>query len=384
MKKCLILFLLMLISCSSFAQWNNWKSAKSVRKSINKAQNEGKSYFSQFHVYDVRGKDISTSDFRKQTDEVLYIYALDFYYASGTYFGDEYKAKHRKNIVELVKRQWRDNKAIPSFSWHLENPYVTSDFGEYMGCNYYYNKRGANYPDEHRHVIREILTGEGGTRCGEGRYNGSPNSAGYYENPKIWFDDRCKEVASIINELVDDNGKPIPIIFRLWHECESTWFWWSSTMATPEEYKQFFQLTEKTIKKYAKKSQILWAYCPNRGFSTEDDYMLRYPGDRYVDFIGYDDYSIADPKSFETELAKAKLITQIALKHKKIAGLFESANKIESEADSYFKECLIPILADPEVSLGFVQLWSSGIFSSIKQYEDRKWFLQQPNILTIK
>lgn len=32
------------------------------------------------------------------------------------------------------------------------------------------------------------------------------------------FDDRYHEVASLINELKDDGGKAIPIIFCPWHE----------------------------------------------------------------------------------------------------------------------------------------------------------------------
>ena len=39
------------------AQWNGWSDAASVRELLIKAQDEGKSYFSQFHVYDARSKD---------------------------------------------------------------------------------------------------------------------------------------------------------------------------------------------------------------------------------------------------------------------------------------------------------------------------------------
>lgn len=381
MKRFLLFILLVSLSIGSSAQWNNWSNAKTIKKTMLKAQDEGMTYFSQFHLWDVRAKNIHTSQYHAKTGEVLYVYALDFYYASGTYFADDMQTKYRQNIIEVVKKQWRENKAIPSFSWHLENPYVTSGY-DYMGCRYRKADKNMAYPVEHEFVVREILTGKGGGRCGYGRYSGKETES--WDNPQKWFDDCCHEVASLINELRDDNGKPIPIIFRLWHECEDSWMWWGSQTTNPEEYKQLFILTEKKIKKYARRAQILWAYCPDSYWKTEEEFMLRYPGDKYVDFIGYDDYQLADPKMLQTEVEKARIVSRVACEHKKIAALFESANKESSTADHYFTNCLMPLINDSKTHLGLVQIWSSGKFENEIQYDDRKWFLSQPNILKVK
>lgn len=381
MRKFLLLILFVSLPISVFSQWNNWCNAKTVRKTMLIAQNEGVAYFSQFHLWDVRADNIHTSQYHKKTGEVLYIYSLDFYYATGSYFADDYQEKCRKNIVEVVKKQWRENRAIPSFSWHLENPYVRSGY-DYMGCRYRKTSKIAEYPQEHEYVVREILTGIGGERCGFGRYTGAENES--WNNPQEWFYDRCRDVASIINELRDENGKPIPIIFRPWHECEDSWMWWGKSYTTPEEYKQLFILTERLIKRNARGAQILWAYSPDSYWNSEEEFMIRYPGDKYVDFIGYDDYQLANPQKHEAEIEKARIVSRVAKDHGKIAALFEGANSNKETADVFFKDYLAPLMNDKDVNLGLVQLWSTCTLSNDAQIKDRKWFLSQPNILTVK
>ena len=383
MKKA-FLFLFFLKTCIlSFAQWNNWTDANSVKRNLLLAQSTGKTYFSQFHLYKVRGKDLFSSKYTKQTGESLYIYGLDFYYTTGTYFSPSYKAKVRKNVIALVKKQWREKKAIPSFCWHLENPYVTSDFGMYMGCRFHVKRKGINYPKNHVYVIKEILNNKGG-RCGMGRYKDDHTNNVSYPTPREWFIDQCKDVASVINEFVDDEGKPIPIIFRLWHECEDQWQWWGRDMVSVRDYKKFFIYTEKLIKKFAPKSQIVWVYCTDRNWNTEQEFMLRYPGDDYVDIIGYDDYKLSDPYKFEKSREKAIIVTSVAEKHKKIAGIFETDNTCKKTKDVFFKNYLLKILLDKQVRFGIVQKWAMGEFDSQLQFEDRKRFLNQPNIISEK
>lgn len=364
----------------SYAQWNNWTDANSVKRNLFLAQSKGKTYFCQLDLYNIKGKEIFSSKFKKQTGESLYIYALDFYHATGTYFRPSYKSKMRNNIIAVVKKQWREDRAIPSFSWHLENPYVTSDFGVYMGCRFHTKRKGINYPEKHTFVINEILNNKG-NRCGMGRYKYTHTNNVSYPNPRKWFIDQCKEVASIINEFVDDNGKPIPIIFRLWHECEDSWQWWGSSMVSVRDYKKFFIYTEKLIKKYAPNAQIVWVYCTDRNWNTEQEFMLRYPGDDYVDIIGYDDYKLSYPYKFAKSREKARLVTAVAEKHKKIAGLFETDNVCKKTQDVFFMDYLLKILLDKQVRLGVVQMWNVGEFNYKLQYDDRKKFLQQPNIL---
>ncbi len=384
MRKILLLFAILLNTYSALAQWNSWNDAQSVLNLLNQAQDSDKCYFSQFHVYDVRGKDINSSKYRMQTGEVPYIYALDFYYATGSYFTDEYKQKNKSAIIEVVKKQWRENKSIPSFSWHLENPYVNSDFGEYMGCRYRFGHKHKSYPEEHRYVIKEILTNKGGSSCGYGIYNAKENGKPQYRNPRDWFKAQCNEVADIINHLIDDDGNPIPIIFRLWHECEDSWMWWGTTSVSIEDYKRFFIYTEKQIIRNAHKAQILWAYCTDRNWNTREEFMARYPGDKYVDIIGYDDYEIGNPQKVEPTLEKARIVSRVSIEHGKVAALFETANSNSLSKDRFMSEYLYPLIESENVNLGLVQMWIGGPFENEIQYEDRKRFLKSPNILILE
>lgn len=364
--------------------WNGWTDANSVKKLLLQAQIYGMSYFSQFHLFDVRSMNIHSSKYLVQTGEVPYIYALDFYYAAGTYFSEAYRQKNKEAIIEVVKKQWYENKAIPSFSWHLENPYVDSTFGDYMGCRYRYGHKEKTYPIEHRYVIKEILTQTGGEQCGFGMYKAKENQKTRYGNPREWFDAQCKEIAEIINKFVDSKGKPIPFIFRLWHECEDSWMWWGSSSVSIDDYKKFFILTEKCIKQYAPKAQILWAYCTDRNWKTKKEFMARYPGDKYVDIIGYDDYQIGCSNKENEAIEKARIVTQTAKEHGKVAGLFETANLQDESKDNFMSDYLLPLLETKGVNLGFVQMWIGGAFDTRQQYNDRKKFLKSSNILMIK
>lgn len=378
-----VVLFLVVIQCA-MAQWNSWSNASTVRDNLLMAPKEKKTYFSQFHVYDARSeKNHFSSRFRDKTGEDLLIYGLDFYYASGTYFDSAYKVENRRRIVEIVKKMWKENRAIPSFSWHLENPYVPSEFPDYMGCRFRNSSKVSNYPSEHKYVVREILEGTGGI-CGFGRFHSVDDFSETFDTPAEWFDARTKEVAEIISELVDENGSPIPILFRLWHEQEDSWMWWGKSSVSAEDYKRFFIMTEMKIKQHAPKAQILWGYGPDSYWTSEDDFMSHYPGDEYVDIIGYDDYQLADPQKFPKALERARTVSEIAQKHGKIAALFESANKRPETADNYFEVSLQPILRDSLVHFGLVQMWSSGKFENENQYQDRRKFLDQDFILKVK
>ena len=109
--------------------------------------------------------------------------------------------------------------------------------------------------------------------------------------------------------------------------------------------------------------------------------MLRYPGDDYVDIIGYDDYKLSDPYKFAKSREKARIVTSVAEKHKKISGIFETDNTCKKTNNVFFKNYLSKILLDKQVRLGIVQMWIVGEFNNQLQYEDRKQFLNQPYII---
>lgn len=365
----------LMLSSVSFAQ--NWHDAASIKKELIQASLQGKIYYSQFNFYDPR----KSGELKSVYENVLrcrpQIYGVDFYYASGTWYKSKDIRKTRENLIKIVKETWREHRAIASFSWHLENPYVPTGFPRSAGYRYINSKHIPDYPAEHRYVIKEILEGRGGV-CGKGNLSGKDNALGY-PSPRAWFEERCKEVAGIINEFVDDNGKPIPFIFRLWHEWEDSWMWWGAKYVSAEDYKRFFILTENTIKQYAPKAQILWAYCSDRYRNTEEEYMERYPGDDYVDIIGFDDYAIGRSKEdWTAAVNRAKMVCKIANERHLATGLFETNNN-KQKIPNYYTNHLNRMLTSEGVHLGLVQIWSLKNFNDSV---DMRSFVNQKNIIS--
>ena len=367
-----ILIFVSSLSSQPYCARNLIPEAKMWLLRFDSAANERKPYYSQFDQYPARTRGTLDSKYVNKTGVNLKVYGLDFYYATGTWFTPEYREKCRRNLIAIVKAAWRKYQAIPCFSWHLENPYTPSDFNNYMGCRYRYGVKG--YPEEHRYVIKEILE-EQGDSCGFGSYGKEDNPTGY-QNPAVWFDARCREVADIICELKDDVSHPIPLVLRLWHECEDSWQWWGSKYVSAEDYISFFQLTVNKIERYTGTHSILYAYCPDRYWKTEKDYMLRYPGNEYVEMIGFDDYSIGTTgKALQVTIQHARMVSALAEKYKKVAGLFETSNSKEITSSRFFHDFLRPLIQAEHVKLGLVQLWSTDRLSTAEEIADRKQFL---------
>lgn len=374
-----VLLVMLLLSQTVIAQWNDWRDAKSLRQKLTEVAAKSKTYYSQFDWFAPRQNNSLNTVYYKEMNVQPFIYGVDFYYASGTYFTKLYIQENKKNLISLVKNAWREYKAIPLFSWHLENPYVKSDFTEMMGCRYRFSPQVSNYPQKHRYVIREILLNEGGI-CGFGNRSKTDNAI-TYKNPRAWFEKRVAEISEIIRELKDDNAQPIPMIFRLWHECEDDWMWWGPSSVSAEDYREFFRLTEKLVKKNAPNAEILWAYSPDR-YWKKSDFMEWYPGDAFVDIIGYDDYSIGKSKRDLSEsIDRARFVSKIAREKNKVAALFETDNSHYETADVFFEDYLLKIIQDNETNLSIVQTWSTGKFSTIKQKEDRTSFLHNPSVV---
>lgn len=82
-----------------------------------------------------------------------------------------------------------------------------------------------------------------------------------------------------------------PLIFRPLHEAEGSggetgsWFWWGS--AGSEVYKEIWKLTYKTLTEDYCIHNIIWEW---NSYNYENSANW-YPGDDYVDIIGYDKYN---------------------------------------------------------------------------------------------
>lgn len=107
---------------------------------------------------------------------------------------------------------------------------------------------------------------------------------------KSWL----KKFAVYAKSLKGANGEAIPLIFRPFHEHTGSWFWWGKGHSSVDEYKRMWQFTVTYLQK-KKVHNLLYAYSTDR-FLSREDYLERYPGDDYIDLVGFDIYHRPNPK----------------------------------------------------------------------------------------
>jgi hypothetical protein len=140
---------------------------------------------------------------------------------------------------------------------------------------------------------------------------------------KSWLD----KVADFIFSLKGKNGEQIPVILRLFHELNGNWFWWGKDHCTPEEFKQLWQFTVSYLREKKNIHQLLYAYNTDR-FNSKEDYLLKYPGDKWVDIVGFDIYQQKGGDAGNAQFIKdadhmLTMIEEIAAEKKKIPALTE-------------------------------------------------------------
>jgi mannan endo-1,4-beta-mannosidase len=105
--------------------------------------------------------------------------------------------------------------------------------------------------------------------------------------------------AAFVGDLRGAMGEPIPMVFRPFHEMTGGWFWWGASQTTPDEYRELWRFTVEYLRDRKQVHNLLWAYSTDV-FDSPSQYLARYPGDEYVDVLGFDDYqSVRSPGSRE-------------------------------------------------------------------------------------
>ena len=144
-----------------------------------------------------------------------------------------------------------DSGAVNTLSWHMNNP-----------------ADGKTSWDTSSVAVRSAL----------------PNGAkhGLY---KGWLD----KFAVFVKSLKGSDGQAIPVLFRPFHENGGAWFWWGTKSCTPEEYKALWRFTVDYLQRKKGLHNLIYVY-NTCDFSTEQQYLERYPGNRFVDVLSFDYY----------------------------------------------------------------------------------------------
>lgn len=114
----------------------------------------------------------------------------------------------------------------------------------------------------------------------------------------LWLD----RAAEFMKTIKDSNGKPIPILYRPLHEYNSTHFWWGY-QNTDEDFIAVWQLMYNTLVIKHKLKNLIWVYSPYYAYKIKD-LERRYPGDKYVDIVGFERYQVVLGKETKNEAIK--------------------------------------------------------------------------------
>jgi mannan endo-1,4-beta-mannosidase len=201
-----------------------------------------------------------------------------------------------------------------------------------------------------------------------------------------WLD----RFAGFVTSLKGPKGEAIPIIFRPFHENSGSWFWWGRDECTPEEYQKIWRYTVDYLRKKKKLHNLLYAYSTDR-FNSREDYLERYPGDNYVDILGFDLY---DRSSATADTARAfvrdarrmvETVRDLGQEKHKVWALTETGLGRLPKAD-WWTQTLLPVVQ--QAGLSYVLVWRN---SNARQFfapypgqasaDDFKAFSQNPQVL---
>jgi len=139
---------------------------------------------------------------------------------------------------------------------------------------------------------------------------------------KNWLD----KVAAFFLSLKGPGGEFIPVIFRPFHELNGSWFWWGGKNCSPDEIKQLYRFVVSYLRDQKNVHNLLYAYNTDR-FKTKEDYLERFPGNEWVDILGFDIYqanNIAKNEAFISELDQTLgILESVAREQHKIPALTE-------------------------------------------------------------
>lgn len=193
-----------------------------------------------------------------------------------------------EKMRDYMKKTY-DMGAVNTLSWHMDNPV-----------------NGKNSWDTVSTAVRSIL----------------PKGA-KHQLYKSWLNN----FSVFIQSLKGTDGKPIPVLFRPFHENGGAWFWWGQKSCSPQEYEALWRFTVRYLRDIKHLHNLIYVFNPC-DFKTEAQYLERYPGNNFADVLSFDYYQYGGTEkgqSFIHDVSTGLEIQgNIAKKTKKLSALAET------------------------------------------------------------
>lgn len=263
------------------------------------------------------------SDVKEVTGAYPAVYGHDFQHIADFLNGNWFD--YEKDIARQLTIEAYNRGGINTYAWHYDNPVAQTD-----GSFYWDNAKVE--------AVGKILPG------------GSHHEV---------FKQSLKEVADFAKSLTAADGKLVPVIFRPFHEFDGGWFWWGATHCTATEYKQLYRFTVTYLRDNLAVRNFLYAWSPDKNFTSETQLLERYPGDEFVDLVGMDNYGdLTGGTSPVIAANKLKIVSDYAGRKNKLAALTETGLSKLTKTD-WYTNMLLKVLQNQKLELAYVMVWAN-------------------------
>ena len=210
-----------------------------------------------------------------------------------------------------------ENGAIISLSSHMPNFSLVKEREEYDG-----NREPSYGKYDFSEYTPNVLTGNTMNEI-------LPGGA---------YNDKFRAFLDMIADYADQVEGTV--LFRPFHENTGSWFWWGKSFCDESTYRNVFRYTVEYLRDEKGVHNFLYVYGPGSESETVEEYAGRYPGDEYVDIVGFDMYNTNPQKNNSQWLSSFKralgIVNQFAEEHHKLSAVTETgvAAAVPAEGDN--------------------------------------------------
>jgi len=266
-------------------------------------------------AYGVNWKFKDSSDVKNVTGSYPAVYGWDL---SGIELDSTFDINRIPFTTQArLVREAYERGGINTFCWHMNNPV-----------------NGKTSWDTSGTTLKQLLPG------------------GSHHQLYVVYLDRA---ARYLNTLKGSGGEPIPILFRPFHELTGDWFWWGFATSTPDEFVELWRFTINYLRNTKKVHNLISVYS-TADYYSEFDLLERYPGDDYVDLMGFDRYCYDSIEVYKRNMTRQlQLLQQVATNHHKLYCIAETGYQ-GIPNPNWWTEVLAPVLSQYN-KLTYLLIW---------------------------
>jgi mannan endo-1,4-beta-mannosidase len=249
----------------------------------------------------------------------------------------------RKNVVHTYERG-----GVTTVAWHFSNPASKGGFywvDSVSAPAMSFIKKGGSHHEEYKQILQTI--------------------------------------GDFAHSVKAKDGNLAPMLFRPFHEFDGGWFWWGKPHCSREDFIEVWQFTVSYLRDSLGVHNFIYAFSPDNKFTTEEEFLERYPGDKWVDMVGMDNYGDfgRDGKyNLEAGVKKLKIVSDYAQKAKKLAAFTETG--LESIPNmNWWTDTLLKALKTEKMKLSYVLVWRNDSRSLTHYYAPYPGQVSVPDFL---